>query len=198
MDTNYFATLFIFDIILLEVAGVPFRPSASCLVPTGRAQELAAHLVCALPRFRSALLDDRLPLLVKRRNPPNRRVSSFWRWRESDPRPGTRAVGVYRFRRALYCRGALGCTACGVPVSWLFSSSYVQARKSTSLDCDGNTAAQGGAAGSRVLPLTRRERNCRCWQLKGLPYVRRTALHLQPTTRIVPVETGAPPGDVSK
>jgi len=46
-----------------------------------------------------ALRFDSRHLLIKKRSPARSRASFFWRWRESNPRPDTRKVGVYRFRR---------------------------------------------------------------------------------------------------
>ena len=51
------------------------------------------------------------------------------------------------------------------PYSGNVSSRPVRKRRLTSLDCDGNSAPQGGGAGFRVPLFMQRERNCRSWQL---------------------------------
>jgi len=133
-----------------------------------------------------------------KKRPPSRRGRAavrVWRWRESNPRPGARIAGVYRFSRASVLSGR----------AWLRGTRRARIRGGSrglpsrhgsppASIASEVTAARGGAAGFRVLPLTRRGRNCRCWQLKVLPNVRTSTLHLRPTTRIASVETGAPPG----
>ncbi len=170
----------------MEVAGVPSATAPPGASPSRRrlAIERPGRSCGSTPADKR----NRPPFMLKT-------AAVYWRWRESNPRPNARCEGVYRFSRAFWLSGSAwrrGRRRSRIPVNLIFLRSGPKVDQP--LLATEPQPLEAARLVIRALPLTRRERNCRCRQLKVLPNVRSSALHLRPAPRPHQSKPGHPQG----